>query len=112
MQNTRIRDTKINTSYNFTKSIKDKERIILEYYKKLTYREQPKHVMKHKEKKRTLKKLPNVIMDDTFVKNEKDDNIDKDDKEREKDKFIKEEKEKKEIANKKLTQKRIVIMDD
>ena len=41
-------DTKMNTSYNFTKSIKDKEKIVMDYYKRLTHREYPKPIIKPK----------------------------------------------------------------
>ena len=101
--------------YNFNKSIKDKEKIVLDYYKKLTSREQPKPIIAHKQKKRTLKKIPKteesggITNTDDGNTNKKDDKMIKENEENEK---YKENKEKKEIANKKLTQKRIVIMDD
>ena len=107
-------DTKMNTSYNFTKSIKDKEKIVMDYYKRLTHREYPKPIIKPKERKRTLKKMPNRNMIEE--KSEKKDEHEKDEGKAGNDgkdgKDGKDEKEKKEIANKKLTQKRIVIMDD
>ena len=79
--------------YNYFKSIKDKENIILSYYKKINHLENDKPKILPKIKKRTLKKIKIEVTNDTKVGNEFYDK----EKEKEKDK---------------KTKKQIVIMDD
>ena len=80
-------------SYNFAKSIKDKEHKILNYYKRINNVKEPKIFAVPKVKKGTKKNISKDIKPLEDSKEEKE--------------------EKKDIKDeKKLTKKRIVIMDD
>ena len=83
-------------NYNYLKSIKDKESIIVSYYKKLSHLGTDKPKLLPKIKKRTLKK--NKITEHT-INNKSDDELNE---------------TKKNIENntEKKTKKQIVIMDD
>ena len=85
-------------SYSFTKNIKDKENKILNYYKRINNVVQPKIFAVPKRKKGTKK---NIAKDAKDAKDEKDRKDAKDEKDGKDD-----------IDSKKLTKKRIVIMDD
>ena len=81
--------------YNYLKSIKDKENIIVSYYKKLNHLGNDKPKILPKIKKRTLKK--NKVNNEELLLSNTETNINK-------------EKEKQNIEKK--TKKQIVIMDD
>jgi len=100
----------MNNSYNLVKSIKDKEKNILSYYKKIYNTEQPKIFIVPKRKKGTKKNLDNTKNKETKeTKESKDDKEDKEDKEdKKKDSDNSERKE----DEKKLTKKRVVDMGD
>ena len=83
--------------YNYLKSIKDKENIILTYYKKLSHLETDKPKILPKPKKRTLKKTKIEAINDK-------DNKDGDE--------LHEKKINTENNTEKKTKKQIVIMDD
>jgi hypothetical protein len=83
-------------SYNYIKSIKDKEIKILNYYKRINNLKEPKIFAVPKVKKGTKKNIPKDI------KNIEDSKEEKEEKEEKKD--TKDEK--------KLTRKRVVNMDD
>ena len=90
--------------YNYLKSIKDKEQIIIQYYNKINHLNTDKPKPLVKPKKRTRK---NIHKEEAKEKDkEKDKDQEKEDKEDKEDK----EKQKKEIEKK--TKKNIVIMDD
>lgn len=86
-------------AYNFAKSIKDKEQKILNYYKRINNVKEPKIFAVPKVKKGTKKNISRDIklLEDKDEK--KEDKLEKDDKDDKRD-------------EKKLTKKRIVIMDD
>ena len=99
-----------NVSYNFAKSIKDKENKVLNYYKRINSLEQPKIFIVPKIKKGTKKNMIKYKQKDNI--NEVNESMnDKEKKEYEKKEYEKKEHEKKE-HEKKLTKKNIVIMDD
>ena len=89
-------------SYNYIKSVKDKEQKILSYYKKINSIEQPKILAIPKRKKNTKKNLDNT--------KKLDENnellINKEEKNKNSDNYEKKEDEKK------LTKKRVVDMGD
>ena len=90
-------------SYNFAKSIKDKENKVLNYYKRINSLEQPKIFIVPKIKKGTKKNI---------IKDKQKDNINEvNESMNEKQEHDKKERDKKE-HEKKLTKKNIVIMDD
>ena len=97
-----------NMSYNFAKSIKDKENKVLNYYKRINSLEQPKIFIVPKIKKGTKKNI---------IKDKQKDNINEVNEsmnykqEHDKTEHDKQERDKKE-REKKLTKKNIVIMDD
>ena len=86
-------------NYNYLKSIKDKESIIVSYYKRLSHLNNDKPKLLPKIKKRTLKKTKPIT-----TNNENDNDNDNDNNNNAK--LIKE----KDIEKK--TKKQIVIMDD
>ena len=92
-------------SYNFLKSIKDKENTVLNYYKRINSRIQPKPISKSK--KLTRK---NLINKDYIKDNSKDDSKD-DELDNTKDKDNKREKPKTKIAPRGEEPKKYVIMD-
>lgn len=94
----------MNNSYNLVKSIKDKEKNILSYYKKIYNTEQPKIFIVPKRKKGTKKNLDNTKNKEN--KESKDDKEDKEDKKKDSDNSERKEDEKK------LTKKRVVDMGD
>ena len=89
-------------SYNYIKSVKDKENKILSYYKKINSIEQPKILAIPKRKKNTKKNLDNI--------KKLDENnellISKENENKDLDNYRKKEDEKK------LTKKRVVDMGD
>ena len=89
-------------SYNYIKSVKDKEQKILSYYKKINSIEQPKILAIPKRKKNTKKNSDNT--------KKLDENnellINKEEKNKNSDNYEKKEDEKK------LTKKRVVDMGD
>ena len=87
----------MNKSYNYIKNIKDKEQKILSYYKRIYTIEQPKIFAIPKQKKGTKKNVSRNGINKEHVEDEK--NTEKKDVN-----YIKDEK--------KLTKKRVVIMDD
>jgi len=96
----------MNTPYNYTKSIKDKEQKILNYYKRISNInniDQPKIFIVPKRKKGTKK---NIARDNKDIVS----NDDQSDTNKLIENHIKSEKDEKD--EKKLTKKRIVIMDD
>ena len=95
-------------SYNFAKSIKDKENKILNYYKRINSLEQPKIFIVPKIKKGTKKNMIKYKQKDNI--NEVNESMNEK-QEHEKTEHEKKEHEKKE-HEKKLTKKNIVIMDD
>ena len=86
----------MNKPYNFSKNIKDKEQKILNYYKRISNIEQPKLTIIPRKKKGTKKNMSREGLKDNSIK---DNELVVKDEEYEKD-------------EKKLTKKRIVIMDD
>ena len=80
-------------SYNYIKSVKDKENKILSYYKKINSIEQPKILAIPKRKKNTKKNLDNIKK--LYENNEL---------------LISKEDENKKEDEKKLTKKRVVDM--
>ena len=92
-------------SYNYIKSIKDKEIKILNYYKKINNLKEPKIFAVPKVKKGTKKNISRDIK-----------NIEDSKEEKEEKKDTKDTKDTKDIKNikdeKKLTRKRVVNMDD
>jgi hypothetical protein len=82
-------------SYNYIKSVKDKENKILSYYKKINSIEQPKILAIPKRKKNTKKNLDNIKK--LYENNEL---------------LISKEDENKKEDEKKLTKKRVVDMGD
>ena len=95
-------------SYNFAKSIKDKENKVLNYYKRINSLEQPKIFIVPKIKKGTKKNMIKYKQKDNI--NEVNESMNEK-QEHEKTEHEKKEHEKKE-HEKKLTKKNIVIMDD
>jgi len=89
-------------NYNYLKSIKDKENIIVSYYKKLSHLGNDKPKILPKIKKRTLKKNKPITTNNN--NDNKNDNDNKHDNENDKAKLIKD--------TEKKTKKQIVIMDD
>ena len=89
-------------SYNYIKSVKDKENKILSYYKKINSIEQPKILAIPKRKKNTKKNLDNIKK--LYENNEL--LISKEDENKDLDNYGKKEDEKK------LTKKRVVDMGD
>ena len=83
-------------NYNYLKSIKDKENIIVSYYKKLSHLNHDKPKILPKIKKRTLKKNKPITTNN--------DNDKQNDNDNDKEKVIKD--------TEKKTKKQIVIMDD
>ena len=93
-------------SYNYIKNIKDKEQKVLSYYKRIYTIEQPRIFAIPKKKKGTKKNVSRDGSNKEHVEDEKDDkNTEKKDVN-----HIKSEKDIKD--EKKLTKKRVVIMDD
>ena len=95
----------MNKPYSFCKNIKDKEQKLLNYYKKISTIELPKITIIPKKKKVTKKNMSR----DGLKEDRKEDSKDS------KDNTIVEnhiKSEKDEKDEKKLTKKRIVIMDD
>ena len=86
----------MNKPYNFSKNIKDKEQKILNYYKRISNIEQPKLTIIPKKKKGTKKNMSREGLKDNSIKDN--------------ELVVKDEKYEKD--EKKLTKKRIVIMDD
>jgi hypothetical protein len=101
----------MNKSYNYIKNIKDKEQKVLSYYKRIYTIEQPKIFAIPKRKKGTKK---NASRDGSSNKEHIEDEKYEKDKEKDKEKkdenHIKSERDMKD--EKKLTKKRVVIMDD
>jgi hypothetical protein len=102
MKNKDIPETNIE-KYNYLKSIKEKEQIIIEYYNKINHLNTDKPKPLIKPKKRTRKNLHKEEHTNNKEEKEKEEKEEKKDKE-DKDKY------KKEIEKK--TKKNIVIMDD
>ena len=86
----------MNKPYNFSKNIKDKEQKILNYYKRISNIEQPKLTIIPRKKKGTKKNMSREGLKDNSIKDN--------------ELVVKDEKYEKD--EKKLTKKRIVIMDD
>ena len=86
----------MNKPYNFSKNIKDKEQKILNYYKRISNIEQPKLTIIPRKKKGTKKNMSREGLNDNSIKDN--------------ELVVKDEKYEKD--EKKLTKKRIVIMDD
>jgi len=93
---------KMNKPYSFSKSIKDKEQKLLNYYKKISTIELPKITIIPKKKKVTKKNMSRDGLKEDRKEDSKDNTI--------VENHIKSEKDEKD--EKKLTKKRIVIMDD
>ena len=91
-------------NYNYLKSIKDKENIIVSYYKKLSHLNHDKPKILPKIKKRTLKKNKPITTNNDNDKQNDNDNDKKNDNDNDKEKVIKD--------TEKKTKKQIVIMDD
>ena len=97
----------MNKPYNFSKNIKDKEQKILNYYKRISNIEQPKLTIIPRKKKGTKKNMSREGLKEDKKEDSKEDS-NKDNKIVEN--HIKSEKDEKD--EKKLTKKRIVVMDD
>jgi hypothetical protein len=95
------------SSYNFAKSIKDKEQKVLNYYKRISNIEQPKVFAVPKRKKATQKNINAYKKQNITSELDNNDNINSNININN----IKSDKDKKE-DEKKLTKKKIVIMDD
>ena len=95
------------SSYNFAKSIKDKEQKVLNYYKRISNIEQPKVFAVPKRKKGTQKNINAYKKQNITSELDNNDNINSNVNINN----IKSDKDKKE-DEKKLTKKKIVIMDD
>ena len=97
----------MNKPYSFSKSIKDKEQKILNYYKRISNVELPKIITIPRKKKVTKKNMSREGLKEDRKEDSKEDS-NKDNKIVEN--HIKSEKDEKD--EKKLTKKRIVVMDD
>ena len=97
----------MNKPYSFAKSIKDKEQKILNYYKRINNIEQPKIIAVPKKRKITKKNISRDGKKDSENDSKKDNDKDSN---KESENHIKSEKDEKD--EKKLTKKRIVVMDD
>ena len=90
-------------SYNYIKSVKDKEQKILSYYKKINSIEQPRILVIPRRKKETKKNTENKNLK-TKEEEEKNELLNKEDNEDKQNKI--------EMDKKKLTKKRVVDMGD
>ena len=88
----------IKQTYNLLKTVRDKETKILNYYKRINNLEQSKIHIIPKRRKLTKKQLPKIEMKDMKDTKEDDEKIDT-------DRIL-------EQPAKKITQKRLVVMDD
>ena len=90
-------------SYNYIKSVKDKEQKILSYYKRINNIEQPRILVIPRRKKGTKKNTDNKNLK-TKEEEEKNELLNKEDNEDKQNKI--------EMDKKKLTKKRVVDMGD